>query len=694
MLQIRVYRLVPLLLCRMFLFGNVSAGEAPSSISLMPIPENIMFTELAFRVDTSFRIVIQGNAHERLYSAATRMLRRLSERTGLFLPQDFIVPDAEVESPSLTITTQRAGNIELGEDESYVLVVSSRGIGLNAETDLGALRGMETMLQLLTADAQGFYLPGVRIEDRPRFPWRGLMIDAARHFMPMDVIKRNIDGMAAVKMNVFHWHLCDDQGFRVESKEFPKLHKIGSDGLYYTQSQIKEVVEYADNRGIRVVPEFDVPGHATALIAAYPELSSAPGTVTVERKWGIFYPVLNPASEYTYEFLDRLFGEMADLFPDPFFHIGGDEVEHTGHSAEHWDNNPDIQRFKAENNIQDNGTLQSYFNKRLLAIVTKHKKVMIGWDEILHEAMPTNVVIHSWRGRGAMERAAKLGYRSILSNGYYIDLIQPTDIHYLNDPLPEDVQLSDEGKGNILGGEATMWAEFVSPETIDSRIWPRTAAIAERLWSPRTVVNVDDMYRRLDRISLQLEEHGLTHEKNYEMLLRRLTGDRDIAALKTLVDVLEPVKGYVRGRLKPHTSYSPLTRVVDAARPDAAEARRFRIAVDRYLAGLESGDSLANSLMYILRGWKENHLHLSVIITRSPPLAEIASMSEDLSRVADIGVESLGYIQSGVRGDVAWEKEALEAIEKAKEPRGQTELMILPAIEKLVARARSNIPTK
>lgn len=689
-MQTGKFLLVPLLFFSLFMCARASERE----VFLMPMPETIAFTGETFRLDTTFRIAIEGVAHKRLHSGATRMLRRLGGRTGIFFPQDYIVPDAAVNSPSLMISVRRPGIVELGEDESYTLKVSSAGLRLDAETDLGALRGLETVLQLVSSDGQGYFLPGVSVQDHPRFPWRGLMIDAARHFMPVEVIKRNLDGMAAVKLNVLHWHLCDDQGFRVESREFPRLHEIGSDGLYYTQTQIREVVEYAGERGIRVVPEFDVPGHATAMIAAYPELSSEAGTFVVERKWGIFYPVLNPANERTYEFLDRLFGEMAGLFPDPYFHIGGDEVEHPGHKAGHWDNNPEIQRFKEENDIPDNAGLQSHFNKRLLTLVTNHKKIMIGWDEILHEAMPTSVVIQSWRGRASMERAARLGYRSILSNGYYIDLIHPTDVHYLNDPLPYDVQLSDAEKRSILGGEATMWAEYVSQETVDSRIWPRTAAIAERLWSPRSVNDVDDMYRRLERVSIYLEEHGLTHEKNYEMMLRRLTGARDVEALRVLVDVLEPVKGYVRGKLKAHTSFSPLTRVVDAARPDAAAARWFRAKVDRFLREPENRDSLVVELKVRLQRWQGNHRILLPTIERAPVLKEITSMSEDLSKAAGVGIAALGQIQRKVTADSSWELEATTIMERAREPRGETELMILPGIQKLVAAACGKVDTQ
>ncbi len=198
-------------------------------------------------------------------------------------------------------------------------------------------------MQLIGSD---FQAPAVHIEDHPRFPWRGLMMDVSRHWMPVDVVKRNLDAMAAVKLNVFHWHLSDDQGFRVESKRFPKLQELGSDGNFYTQDEIRQVVEYARARAIRVVPEFDIPGHTTSWFVGYPELASAPGPYKIERTWGIFQPTMNPAREETYQFLDAFIGEMAALFPDPYFHIGGDEVEET-----QWKQSASIQAFAREHQL-------------------------------------------------------------------------------------------------------------------------------------------------------------------------------------------------------------------------------------------------------------------------------------------------------------------------------------------------------
>jgi hexosaminidase len=301
--------------------------------------------------------------------------------------------------------------------------------------------------------------------------------------------------------------------------------------------------------------------------------------------------------------------------------------------------------------------------------------------------MPKNIVIQSWRGREAMVKAAQEGYQSILSNGYYIDLIQSTDFHYLNDPLPADTPLSPDQQKKILGGETTMWAEYVSPETVDSRIWPRTVAIAERFWSPPNVDDIDDMYRRLEVISFQLEEHGLTHEKNYAMMLRRLTRNLDVIALKNLVDVIEPVKIYNRGRLRPHTSYSPLTRVVDASRPDAAVARKFRRSVDDYLERRNQDHTSTEQIKFSLGLWRENHAALLPIIKASPVLAEIESLSKDLSEIAGIGLEALNALESNQSMLETWKNEKLEALKKAKMPRGQTELMVVSAIEKLIVAA-------
>ncbi len=650
--------------------------------NLMPVPSEVKFSDGKYRLESTFRVAITGNPDERIYGYATRVLRRLDGRTGLFFAQDYLSVKDNDPQASLLIHVERPGKVVLGEDESYHLSVAGNQVKLNAVTDIGAMRGLETFLQLLNADEQGYYLPFVEINDSPRFPWRGLMIDVCRHWLPLDVILRNIDGMAAVKLNVLHLHLTEDQGFRVESKTFPELTRMGSDGNYFTQEQIREIVRYAADRGIRVMPEFDIPGHATSWCVSHPELASAPGPYTIERHFGVFDPTLNPTKDTTYRFLDAFLKEMAGLFTDEYIHIGGDE-----NNGKQWNGNPDIQAFMKANNIASNHDLQAYFNRHILDILTKYGKKMIGWDEILQTTLPKNIVIQSWRGRNGMMNAAKNGYQSILSNGYYIDLIQPTDFHYSNDPMPDNIDLTPEQKKLILGGEATMWSEMVTWETVDSRIWPRTAAIAERFWSPSSVKDVDDMYRRLDEVSLRLEELGLTHEKNVNMMLRRMTGNYDVQPLRNFVDICEPVKLYRRSSTREvnYTSYSPFTRFVDATRPDPEKARTFNKRVNSYLNNRDK--NTAKEIDGYLSGWVENYGKLAPIIQHSPILKEVQSMSDDLLKVSRLGLEAMNYLNKKQKAPKSWSNAAMEAIQNAKKARGQAEIMVMPGLEKLVQAA-------
>lgn len=649
----------------------------PETLNLMPVPQKLYVNGTAFKLTEKFTTGVINNKSLKLIKGLNRFLTRLSGRTGFFLEHPFVKTGAAPDSVDFYIRYAKVTNPKLYVDESYKLSIDSNKIILDAKTDIGALRGIETLLQLLDADSTGYFFTGVEITDKPRFPWRGLMIDVCRHFMPLDVILRNIDAMAAVKLNVLHLHLSEDQGFRIECKTFPKLHQLGSDGFYFTQEDIKKIINYASERGIRVVPEFDIPGHATSWLVAYPEFASMSGPYKLQRDWGIFDPVFDPTNEKTYEFFDAFFAEMTKLFPDEYFHIGGDE-----NNGKQWSLNPEIRKFMQENKIENTEELQAYFNSKIVKILNKYGKKMVGWDEILHPGIPKNIVIQSWRGKEGLINAAKNGYNVILSNGYYIDLIQPASFHYLNDPIPADIDLSDDEKKLILGGEATMWSEFVSPETIDSRIWPRTAAIAERLWSPRIINDVDDMYRRLETVGFRLEELGITHIKNYGMMLRRLTNNRDILPLKTLVDVLEPVKFYNRNKLRKQTQQSPLTRVVDAARPDAAAARNFRRMITTYL---NTDDELIETkIKNQLKLWVKNHKAVVKLAATSPVLSEILPQSENLKNVAGIGLTALRYLDKKVLPDKEWLRKAETVLTGARKPVAQTELMIIDGIGNLI----------
>lgn len=650
-------------------------------LNLMPIPASIEFHPERLVVDSSFKVATRGHSDARLLSGISRFMKRLEGRTVLTLAPGLATDD---QMTQLIIHCQGAGREipSVKETESYRIDITSRQVMLTAPTVVGALRGLETLLQLLDADRNGYFFPGVKIDDQPRFPWRGLLIDVARHFEPMEVLKRNLDAMAALKLNVLHWHLTEDQGFRVESKKFPKLHQLGSDGNYYTQEQIKEIIAYARDRGIRVVPEFDIPGHSTSWLVGYPELGSAPGPYTIERRPGIFEPALDPTREEVYKFLETFFAEMAALFPDEYMHIGGDENE-----GKQWDRNPAIQAFMKQKGIKDNHALQAYFNTRLLKILQKNGKKMIGWDEILQPELPKDVVIHSWRGTAALAEAARKGYDGILSNGYYIDLIQPASHHYASDPLPADSTLSAEESKHVLGGEATMWGEWVTPETIDSRIWPRTAAIAERLWSPRHVTDTDDMYRRLAVISIQLEELGLTHKRNQDMMLRRLVRSDDIGPLKTLISVVEPVKEYRRYQMRPQTMLSPLTGAVDAATPDSEVARKFSWMVKEFLDDAPRFQLYRAELSQMLAEWQTSGARLDPVIDRSPALKEIKPLAQNLTQLGETGLEAISYLKLRISPPKEWRETSIAKIDEAAKPYGALEFAIISGVKQLVLAA-------
>jgi hexosaminidase len=679
----RLVSVVLLLACVLSASAQVPSSPRAAQVvaarrNLMPVPASVEFGAGRLAVTKSFNVAATGHVDERLRAGIDRAMRRLEGRTvlefarGLSTDASAATLVVECKGPGLAVPS-------VEEDESYTLDVTDKQATLRAPTVVGALRGLETFLQLLEGDREGFYLPAVRINDRPRFPWRGLLIDIGRHYEPPEVLKRNLDAMAAVKLNVLHWHLTEDQGFRIESKKFPRLAQMGSDGNYYTQEQARDIIAYAAARGIRVVPEFDIPGHSTSWLVGHPELGSAPGPYTIERRAGIFEPALDPTREEVYKFLDAFLGEMAALFPDAYMHIGGDENE-----GKQWNANPKIQAFMREHGIKDNHALQTYFNQRLLKILQKHGKHMMGWDEIFQPDLPKDVVIHSWRGADALAEAARRGYEGILSNGFYIDLVYPTSDHYLNDPVPEGSTLTPTEAARVLGGEATMWGEWVSPDTIDSRIWPRTAAIAERLWSPREVRDVEDMYRRLSVISAQLEELGLTHEKNQAMMLRRLASGRDSWALRTLASVVEPVKEYRRYQQRPQTMLSPLTGLVDAARPDSLEARRFNASVESLLSDAPRFESGARELRATLSEWQSAGPELEALIDGSPALAEARPLAADLARTGTIGLEALSYIEKGVAPGAEWRNSRLAALEEIAKPKAALEFPALQSVRQLV----------
>jgi len=667
---------------------EMARGQTNNVLNLMPLPAKAVRGDGALKIDANFQIGFAGYRELRLDRAGQRFLQTLRRETGIV----FLPANKGTANPTLLVTTDHESKLvqELGEDESYTLDVNLSGAKLHAANPLGAVRGMQTFLQLVAITPDGFAAPAVHIEDRPRYPWRGLMIDSGRHFLPLEVIKRNLDGMEAVKMNVFHWHLSENQGFRVESRKYPKLHEQGSDGLYYTQEEIREIVEYARDRGIRVVPEFDMPGHSTAWFVGYPELASGSGPYAIERKWGVFDPAMDPTDEKTYKFLNELIGEMAKLFPDQYFHIGGDEV-----NGKEWDANSKIQAFKKSHKIKTNSDLQAYFSGRVQELVTKRKKTPVGWDEILVPGVSKSIVIQSWRGVNALSATAKDGYRGILSNGYYLDLGWSAARHYAVDPLggPAATLTADQ-KQLILGGESCIWSEYVNAENIDSRVWPRNAAIAERLWSPEGTTDVASMYTRMDTEAMRLEWLGLKHRSFQRPMLQRIAGSASPAefdALRSLAQALEYQKDYTReeSATTEPTSVMPLNRLVDAVEPESEVGRRFALLTDQFLASNCKDPNLAQKVRAQLADWSAVDDRLQNLAQRSQLVKEAAPASAALSQSAKIVLDALDAADKGAPFSEDQKKGATASLNALEQQAHKSQLTMpeLPAFQKLIEAA-------
>ncbi len=658
-----------------FLLAVCALGkDAPA---LMPMPASITQGQGKLVIDADFAVRLTGYNSVRLERQVSEFTARISRQTG--------IPIVGGEHAVLTIECRAAGpdSPTLGEDEWYQLDIAPEGARLTAPTVTGVLRGFQTFSQLITQDGQSFVVPAVHIEDRPRFPWRGLMLDVSRHWMPLPVVLRNLDAMAAVKFNVFHWHLSDDQGFRVESKLFPKLHELGSDGKFYTQDEIRSVIAYARNLGIRVVPEFDIPGHTTCWFVGYPELASAPGPFHIERRFGIFEPTLDVTSEKVYTFLDGLLEEMAGLFPDPYFHIGGDEV-----LDREWRENPAIQAFGAKNGLKNSLELHAYFNRRVQQILTKHGKKMIGWDEVLAPGLTNDVVIQSWRGQKSLRDAAQKGYRGILSFGYYLDHMNTAAFHYQTDPLAAEAkELNPEQAALILGGEACMWTEYASEETVDSRLWPRAAAIAERLWSRADVTDPDSMYRRLETVSRWLEWSGVRHRSEYARMLDRLSGETPAPALRVLADSVEALGIDIRQEARHYSSWIPLNRLADAARPESESVRDLTETVERLVSRAAEHRQDLEAIRVRLEEWRENSDLLKPLIENNFLLTEVAPLSESLSKTGVIGLRALQFLESGERAPAQWVTEQTLELNRLEKPQAEVVLAAVRSVRILVTQA-------
>lgn len=696
------YKVVRLFTC--FLATIVLATAAQGmEMNLLPQPQKLEARSGAMSLRDGVTVRYAGVQDERITRAVARLYDRLSDKLGFVVMQQPIVSTA----PTLQISCESKGEKvqRAQEDESYSLTVDANGAVLRAANPLGVLRGLETFYQLAGSTDDGFgSLPAVNVSDRPRFAWRGLLLDVARHYMPVEQIEREIDGLAAVKMNVLHLHLSDDQSFRIESKKFPQLVNKSSHGQYYTRADIKGLVAYAQDRGVRIIPEFDVPGHSTAWLASFPELAVSPadGSESFVR-FGGYKNTLDPSNPKVLKILDKLFGEMASLFPDEYFHIGGDEVDYS-----YWKVSSSVAKLKQQRKLADEQAVQTYFNTQIEKILHKHGKKMVGWNEILHADLPKTTVVHSWTGVGALQEAVTRGYPVICSLDYYLDWYMPASFHYGIDPLrpnPETFETlmkvvpggskskglqqqkaqaeafhaSPEAERLVLGGEAAQWSELVAPWTIDTVLWPRLAAIAERLWSPAEVTDLPSLYRRLDGLKLELSDLGIAPDEDFRKLRLRLAGSEQAAqTLAEFTETLEPVKYYTRNvRQKEAKSYnlnSPLNRLVDTVPAESEQARQFAAGVTVYLNGRKPED-----LAYLraaLARWEAAAQKMADLAKTNPRLSEALPLVDSLRAAYKSAAEALDYLESGKQAPSSW----TELQRVALNPEGKNDSDLKPAI--------------
>jgi len=765
-----------------------------ASLSIMPLPAEVKMKGRAVPADMGFSVVFTDYSDPVLVRAVSRFRQRMARVTKAKVEENHAIR-LEIQCGGEPFSPDPMEN-----NEEYSLRFKSNRVILKASGAAGVLCGLETLSQLPVKESGHYIWPGYRIEDEPRYAWRGLMIDVCRHWIPKKVILRNLNAMAALKLNVLHLHLTEYQGFRMESKLFPKLQEMGSGGNYYSQDDMREIIRYAADRGITIVPEFDMPGHSTSWFVGYPELASAPGPYVCDTIFGVLHPVMDPTEDSVYRFLDQFLGEMAGLFPGKYLHIGGDEVEPT-----QWDNNPDIQSFMKENDIEDSHGLQAYFNHRINEIVERHGKVMVGWDEILHPDLTSDVVVQSWRSQKSLFEAVQKGGRAILSAGWYLDHKLPAAKHYQVDPEilpgavdieadsvhwqtwqlqlkmksgagdlpatlalfgePENMRgfmqlmgatigfktaefdgkelkfsmdtdygkadfigtlqndsltgrmsvaimgldvtgtkiggpeiagtepvaferirpLNDDEKQRILGGEACMWSELVDARTIDSRIWPRMAAVAEKLWSPAELTSdVNDMYRRLPFVSEELTERGLTHDTDYPVFVAEIGGPDYAGPLNVLTDQLEEVKYYERiGMYENLTVYTPLNRVVDAVRPESLPARHFNQMVRKWTSEPQNSERRLE-IISLLEMWAANHEKLQPAFGTHPRIAEVAQLSESLSLLAEAGMEAVDLRMKSEKPTSEQAEKWSQIIDKASEHAGGCQLAVVDGFRSLL----------
>lgn len=545
----KITLLVVLLAVNVFVYSQ-RASRRRIAVSLIPQPVSLVQGTGDFTIPEQVTIITSKNA------ALTKIAKQLADRISTSSEYSVTIKEG-------TVPVTRSIFLSLSSDasipkEGYRLKVTTGGISITATEPAGIFYGVQTLLQLFqynpSEETDTWDIPAVTIEDHPRFGWRGLMLDVSRHFFTKEQVKDFIDDMVKYKFNLLHWHLSDDQGWRIEIKSLPKLTSVGAwrvdktgtfgsfsppapneprtYGGFYTQDDIKEIVQYAKERYVNILPEIDIPGHSLAAIASYPELACTPGTYAVNSGeqlmvWpagGHFYGLLDnslcPANEKVYEFLDKVFTEVAQLFPFEYIHMGGDET-----ARNFWEKSDAIKTLMQKENLKNLDEVQSYFVKRVEKIISAKGKKLIGWDEILDGGLPSNAAVMSWRGMKGGIEAARQGHEVVMSptDFVYLDYMQGDAAieppvyatlrlkkTYQFEPLPAGVN-----PALIKGGQANIWTEQIyNTRHLQYMVWPRAFAVAEVLWSPKEKRNWNDFTHRVEDHFSRLDAAGTNYARS------------------------------------------------------------------------------------------------------------------------------------------------------------------------------------
>lgn len=505
---------------------STAIAQANKSVSIIPKPARIVEATGSLSLKEDVKIFFSEGVDDKEI-LLSYLSDQLNELTGVRIPKK----ESRKLPASNKIIFKKVNDHNWGEEE-YSLIVDATGVLIEAKSGKGFFYGIQSLLQIIPINA-GIKIPYVKILDEPRYQYRGMHLDVCRHFFSVDFIKKYIDLMAMYKMNTFHWHLTEDQGWRIEIKKYPKLTDIGAwriekDGTryggFYTQDQIKEIVKYASDRFITVIPEIELPGHSVAALSAYPHLACVDGPFNVENEWGVFKDVYCAGKEGTFSFLEDVLLEVIDLFPSKYIHIGGDECPKTN-----WESCDLCQKRMKEEGLKNEHELQSYFIQRIEKFLLSKNRKIIGWDEILEGGLAPEATVMSWRGTEGGIEAAKQHHDVIMTPGshcyfdHYQDdnYIEPTAIGgfsplqkvYEFEPTPSELN-EDEAK-YILGAQANVWTEYMhTSDRVEYMIAPRICALAEVVWSGKDQRNWNDFQTRMGH------HYELLHQKDINSFIQ------------------------------------------------------------------------------------------------------------------------------------------------------------------------------